>query len=65
VLECHLDNRQNSSSRLSESAVSVTNLAFHYGSDDEPSPAGMCSFFPSLKPQVPIVNEPMIQDLIY
>jgi len=56
---------QASEQASSESAVFVTNLAFYYGSNDEPSPAGMGSFFPSLKPQVPIVNEPMIQDLIY
>ena len=48
-----------------ESGVFVTNLAFYYGGDEEPSPAGMGSFFPSLKPRVPIVQEPMIQDLIY
>ena len=56
---------QASEQASSESAVFVTNLAFYYGSNDEPSPNGMGSFFPSLKPQVPIVNEPMIQDLIY
>ena len=56
---------QASEQASSESAVFVTNLAFYYGSNDEPSPTGMGSFFPSLKPQVPIVNEPMIQDLIY
>ena len=48
----------------SESAVFVTNLAFYYGSNDEPSPAGMGSFFPSFKRRSDW-NEPMTQDLIY
>ena len=48
-----------------ESAVFITNFAFYYGDDDEPSPVGMGSFFPSLNPRVPIVDEPMIQDLLH
>jgi hypothetical protein len=48
-----------------ESAVMVTNFAFYYGDNDSPSPSGMGSFFPSLNPRVPVVDEPMIADLIY
>jgi hypothetical protein len=48
-----------------ESAVLITNLAYYYGDNDSPSPAGMASFFPSVKPRVPILGDPMIADLIY
>ena len=48
-----------------ESAVLITNFAFYYGDNDSPSPTGMGSFFPSLKPRVPILGDPMIGDLIY
>ena len=48
-----------------ESAVLITNFAFYYGDNDSPSPTGMASFFPSVKPRVPILGDPMIADLIY
>jgi hypothetical protein len=48
-----------------ESAVLITNFAFYYGDNDSPSPTGMCAFFPSPKPRVPVLDEPMIADLIY
>jgi hypothetical protein len=48
-----------------ESAVFVTNFAFYYGNDVDPSPTGMGSFFPSLKPRVSVLGDPMIEDLIY
>jgi hypothetical protein len=48
-----------------ESAVLITNFAFYYGDNDSPSPAGMGAFFPSLKPRVPILGDPMIDDLRY
>jgi hypothetical protein len=48
-----------------ESAVLITNLAYYYGDNDSPSPGGMASFFPSVKPRVPILGDPMIADLIY
>lgn len=48
-----------------ESAVFITNYAFYYGDNDSPSPAGMASFFPSLKPRVPILGDSMIADLRY
>jgi hypothetical protein len=48
-----------------ESAVFVTNFAFYYGNEDDPSPTGMGSFFPSLNPRVPLLGDPMIEDLIY
>jgi hypothetical protein len=48
-----------------ESAVLITNLAYYYGDNDSPSPAGMASFFPSTKPRVSILGDPMIADLIY
>ncbi len=48
-----------------ESAVLITNFAFYCGDNDSPSPAGMGAFFPSLKPRVPVLGDPMIADLIY
>lgn len=48
-----------------ESAVVITDLAFHYGDNDSPSPAGMGAFFSSPKPRVPILGDPMIGDLGY
>lgn len=48
-----------------ESAVLITNFAFYYGDNDSPSPNGMGAFFPSPKPRVPILGDPMIYDLIY
>jgi hypothetical protein len=48
-----------------ESAVFLTNFAFYYGSEEDSSPTGMGSFFPSLKPRVPVVGDPMIEDLRY
>jgi hypothetical protein len=48
-----------------ESAVLITNFAFYYGDNDSPSPAGMGAFFPSLNPRVPILGDPMIDDLRY
>jgi len=48
-----------------ESAVLITNLAYYYGDNDNPSPAGMASFFPSVNPRVPILGDPMIADLTY
>ncbi len=48
-----------------ESAVMITNFAFYYGDNDSPSPTGMGAFFPSLKPRVPIIGDPMVADLIY
>jgi hypothetical protein len=48
----------------SESAVFITNFAFYYGNDEEPSPTGMCSFFPSLKPKVSLLGDPMIEEMI-
>jgi hypothetical protein len=48
-----------------ESAVLITNFAFYYGDNDSPSPTGMGAYFPSLKPRVPIIGDPMIADLIY
>jgi len=48
-----------------ESALLITNFAFYYGDNDSPSPTGMGAFFPSLKPRVPILGDPMIGDLIY
>jgi hypothetical protein len=47
-----------------ESAVFVTNFAFYYGEDDQPSPIGMGSFFPSPTARVPLVNDMMLQDLL-
>jgi hypothetical protein len=43
----------------------VTNFAFYYGDNDSPSPSGMGSLFPSLNPRVPVIDEPMIADLLY
>ncbi|MGB7589611.1 MAG: hypothetical protein WBO19_00040 [Terriglobia bacterium] len=48
-----------------ESAVFVTNFAFYYGNEEDPSPTGMGSFFPSVKPRVSLLGNPMIEDLIY
>jgi len=48
-----------------ESAVFVTNFAFYYGNEEDPSPIGMGSFFLSPKPRVPLLSDPMIEDLIY
>lgn len=48
-----------------ESAVLITNFAFYYGDNDSPSPTGMGAFFPSLKPQVSVLGDPMIADLIF
>jgi hypothetical protein len=48
-----------------ESAVLITNFAYYYGDNDSPSPAGMGAFFPSLKPRVPILGDPIIDDLRY
>jgi hypothetical protein len=48
-----------------ESAVLITNFAFYYGDNDSPSPAGMGAFFPSPKPRVPILGDPMMDDLRY
>ena len=48
-----------------ESAVLITNFAFYYGDNENPSPGGMGAFFPSLKPRAPILGDPMIVDLIY
>jgi hypothetical protein len=52
-----------------ESAVMITNFAFYYGDNENPSPTGMGAFFPSLNPRVPILGDPggdpMIADLIY
>lgn len=49
----------------SESAVFITNFAFYYGDNDSPSPTGMGAFFPSLKPRMSILGDPMIEDLKY
>ena len=48
-----------------ESAVLITNFAFYYGDNDSPSPTGMGAFFPSPKPRVPVLGDPMIADLKY
>ena len=56
---------QASEQSSAESAVFITNFAFYYGDDDEPSPVGMGSFFPSLNPRISVVDEPMIQDLFH
>jgi hypothetical protein len=48
-----------------ESAVFVTNFAFHCGNEKDSSPTGMASFFPSPKPRVSVLSDPMIEDLIY
>jgi hypothetical protein len=48
-----------------ESAIFVTNFAFYYGNEEDPSPIGMVSFFPSIKPRVSLLGDPMIEDLIY
>ncbi len=48
-----------------ESAVVITNFAFYYGDNDNPSPTGMVAFFPSPKPRVPVPNDPMMADLAY
>jgi len=58
--------RRNTSTEPSpESAVFVTNFAFYYGNEDDPSPTGMASVFPSPNPRVPLLDAPMIEDLIY
>lgn len=48
-----------------ESGVLVTNFAFYYGDNESPSPTGMCAFFPSPKPRVPILGDPMLADVEY
>ena len=48
-----------------ESAVFITNLAYYYGDNENPSPAGMGSFFPSINPRVPILGDPTIADILY
>ena len=48
-----------------ESAVLITNLAFYYGDNESPSPTGMGAFFPSPKPRVPMLGDPVIDDLRY
>lgn len=48
-----------------ESAVLITNFPFYYGDNDSASPTGMGAFFPSLKPRVPILGDPLIGDLSY
>lgn len=48
-----------------ESAVFISNLAYYYGDNDKPSPGGMGSFFPSTNPRVPVLEEPMIADILY
>jgi hypothetical protein len=48
-----------------ENVVLITNFAFYYGDNDSPSPAGMGALFPSLKPRVPSLGDPMIGDHIY
>jgi len=48
-----------------ESAVFITNFGYYYGNNEDPSPTGMGSFFPSPKPKVPVLGEPMIEDLLY
>jgi hypothetical protein len=48
-----------------ESAVVITNFAFYYGDNDNPSPTGMGAFFASKKPKVPVPDDPMMADLAY
>jgi hypothetical protein len=48
-----------------ESAVFITNLPYYYGDNENPSPAGMGSFFPSINPRVPILGDPTIADIVY
>jgi hypothetical protein len=48
-----------------ESAIFVTNFAFYYGNEEDPSPIGMGSFFLPPKPRVQLLDGPMVEDLIY
>ena len=48
-----------------ESGVMITNFAFYYGDKDSPSPMGMGAFFPSLRPRVSVLGDPMMADLEY
>lgn len=48
-----------------ESAVLITNFAFYYGDNVDPSPGGMGAFFPSQKPRVRIPDDLMVGDLMY
>jgi hypothetical protein len=58
--------RRNASTDPSpESAVFVTNFAFYYGNEDDPSPTGMASVFPSANPRVPLLDARLVEDLIY
>jgi hypothetical protein len=51
--------------KTAETGVFVTNIAFHYGNDADPSPAGTCAVFPSLKPNKALRSNEMIKDLAY
>jgi hypothetical protein len=48
-----------------ESGVMITNFAFYYGDNDSPSPTGMGAFFPSFKPRVSIIGDPIMGDIEY
>jgi hypothetical protein len=37
----------------------------HYGNDADPSPAGTCAVFPSLKPNVLLRSNETIKDITY
>lgn len=51
--------------KTAETGVFVTNVALHYGNDADPSPAGTCAVFPSLKPNVLLRSNETIKDITY
>jgi hypothetical protein len=65
IRDCLVEIWNSATGPTPESAVLITNFAFYYGDNDSPSPTGMGAFFPSLKPRVPVLGDPMIADLIY
>jgi len=50
---------------LAGSGVFVANLAFTMATMMSPLQQAWAASFPSLKPRVPIIQEPMIEDLIH
>lgn len=48
-----------------ESAVFITNMAYYYGDNENPSPGGMGSFFPSINPRVSLLEDPIVSDILY
>lgn len=53
------------SSKTAESGLFITNYSFHYGNNQDNPPVGVCAYFPSPNPRVPLTDTQTLGDLEY